>query len=264
MARLHRQTWDFWRPRWIKSLPYLILLYALLWSSRVTSMCSPMPVVQLPSWCYLGRRSGTPRRLRPKLQRRHRWHYSNLPGWYVLLLTLTHVGLPMWTPPHMQDTYTQLHTSPLHQTLARTRLPGLILWDLAQRLIRLSNDVHPNPGPSPPPRPDLSFLTLNVGGPFLSRRRWGHLLAEIIAEQPAVIALQEFRFRSGSHHAAWTAAMDDDYLPITYGDENPDTQFLVHNSISRYVSKLPSMGSQARAIKLALPGHTSYVIANIH
>ena len=93
MARLHRETWDFWRPRWIKSLPYLILLYALLWSSRVTSMCSPMPVVQLPSWCYLGRRSGTPRRLRPKLQRRHRWHYSNLPGWYVLLLTLTYVGL---------------------------------------------------------------------------------------------------------------------------------------------------------------------------
>ena len=70
----------------------------------------------------------------------------------------------------------------LHQTLARTRLPGLILWDAAQRLIRLSNDVHPNPGPSPPPRPDLSFLTLNVGGPFLSRRRSGHLLAEIIAE----------------------------------------------------------------------------------
>ena len=114
MARLHRQTWDFWRPRWIKSLPYLILLYAVLWSSRVTSMCSLMPVVQLPSWCYLGRRSGTPRRLRPKLQRRQRWHYSNLPGWYVLLLTLTHVGRPMWTPPHVQDTYTQLHTSPSH------------------------------------------------------------------------------------------------------------------------------------------------------
>ena len=58
--------------------------------------------------------------------------------------------------------------------------------------------------------------------------------------------------------------MDGDYLPITYGDENPDTQFLVHNSISRYVSKLPSMGIQARAIKLALPGHTPYAIANIH
>ena len=58
--------------------------------------------------------------------------------------------------------------------------------------------------------------------------------------------------------------MDGDYLPITYGDENPDTQFLVHNSISRYVSKLPSMGSQARAIKIALPGHTPYVIANVH
>ena len=58
--------------------------------------------------------------------------------------------------------------------------------------------------------------------------------------------------------------MDGDYLPITYGDENPDTQFLLHNSISRYFSKLPSMGIQARAIKLALRGHTAYVIANIH
>ena len=122
----------------------------------------------------------------------------------------------------------------------------------------------PQSGAQPPPRPDLSFLTLNVGGPFLSRRRTGHLLAEIIAEQPAIIALQEFRFRSGSHHAAWIAAMDGDYLPITYGDENPDTQFLVHNSISRYVSKLPSMKSQARAIKIALPGHTPYITANIH
>ena len=58
--------------------------------------------------------------------------------------------------------------------------------------------------------------------------------------------------------------MDGNYLPITYGDENPDTQFLVHNSISRYVSKLPSTGSHARAIKLALLGHKPYVIANIH
>ena len=251
-----RQTQDFWRARWIKSLPYLFLLYALLWSGRVTSMCSPMHVVQLPSWCYVGHSSGAPRRRRRVLRHQHRWHYSNLPGWYVLLLTLIHVGLPIWTPPHVHDTCTQPHTAPLCQSLARPRLPGLILWDLAQRLIRLSNDVHPNPGPSPPPRPDLSFLTLNVGGPFLSRRRWGHLLAEIIAEQPAVVALQEFRFRSGSHHAAWTAAMDGDYLSITYGDENPDTQFLVHNSISRYVSKLPSMGSQAWPSKsLSLATH---------
>ena len=58
--------------------------------------------------------------------------------------------------------------------------------------------------------------------------------------------------------------MDGEYLPITHGDENPDTQFLVHNSIPRYISTLPSMGIQARAIKLALPGHTPYVIANIH
>ena len=50
--------------------------------------------------------------------------------------------------------------------------------------------------------------------------------------------------------------MDGDYLPITYGDENPDTQFLIYNSMSRYVSKLPSTGSQARAIRrLSLATH---------
>ena len=75
-------------------------------------MCSPMHVVQLPSWCYVGRNNGAP-------QRRHRWHYSNLPGWYVLLLTLTHVGLPVWTPPHVHDTCTHPHTAPLRQTLER-------------------------------------------------------------------------------------------------------------------------------------------------
>ena len=50
-------------------------------------------VVQLPSWCYTERSSIPPRRRRRVLRRRHRWHYSNLPGWYLLLLTLIHVGL---------------------------------------------------------------------------------------------------------------------------------------------------------------------------
>ena len=144
-----------------------------------------MHVLQLPLWCYLRRSSGAPRRRRPKLRRRHGWHYSNMPGRYVLLLTLPNVGLPMWTPPHVHNICTQPHTAPLCQTLARTPLRVLILWDLAQQLIRLSSDVHPNPGPSPTPRPNLSFRTLNVAGPFLSRRRLGHLLAEIIADQPA-------------------------------------------------------------------------------
>ena len=47
--------------------------------------------------------------------------------------------------------------------------------------------------------------------------------------------------------------MDSEYLPVTFGDDNPDTQFPVHNSVSRYISKLPPMGKQARAIKLILP-----------
>ena len=58
--------------------------------------------------------------------------------------------------------------------------------------------------------------------------------------------------------------MDGNYLPITYGDENPNTHFLGHYSISRYVSKLPSIGSLGRAFKLALSSHTPYFMANIH
>ena len=38
-------------------------------------------------------------------------------------------------------------------------------------------------------------VTLNLGGPFLSMKHWGHLQAEIALAQPVVIALQEFRFQ---------------------------------------------------------------------
>ena len=78
------------------------VLYALLWSGQVASMWSPMHVVHFPSWCYTGRSSVAPRRQQRLL--RHKWHYSNLPGWYAVLLTLIHVGLPIWTPPHVHDT----------------------------------------------------------------------------------------------------------------------------------------------------------------
>ena len=49
----------------MKSLPDLSLLYALLCSGRVTSMCSLLHVVHLPSWCHVGRSSGAPRRRGP-------------------------------------------------------------------------------------------------------------------------------------------------------------------------------------------------------
>ena len=83
---------------------------------------------------------------RPRVARRHALVPTSVRGV---------VGLPMWTPPHVHDTCTQPHTAPLHQIVLRTQLPGLILWDVAQRRIRMSNGVHPNPGPSPPPRPGL-------------------------------------------------------------------------------------------------------------
>ena len=121
-----------------------------------------------------------------------------------------------------------------------------------------------NPGPSPPPRPDLSFLTLNLGDLSSRGDAGGTSWRRLSLNSPQWLPYRSFDsavdpiMQLGQR--LWMATT----FPITYGDENPDTQFLVHNSISRYVSKLPSMGSQARAIKIALPGHTPYVIANIH
>ena len=52
----------------------------------------------------------------------------------------------------------------------------------AGRLIVSGADIEMNPGPQ-----HTSFLTLNVGGPHLSRAGWGKLLHEMTASEPMII-----------------------------------------------------------------------------
>ena len=108
------------------------------------------------------------------------------------------------------------HIVPIH----RTRHPGSnttytamvevrsvhtahMLWKRGARPRKLSNDIHPFSGPGPPR--SVRFVTLNVGGPRLSRRRWGRLLQEVIANEPAIVGLQKFGFLH--NHLAWTVRM---------------------------------------------------------
>ena len=44
----------------------------------------------------------------------------------------------------------------------------------------MAHDVHPNPGPpTTPPADELTYMTLNVGGPHISKKRWVGLLTDI-------------------------------------------------------------------------------------
>ena len=155
----------------VASAPYPAVRF--LWSSRVTSMRAPLYIVQLPSWCHRAR--GICRRRRRRhcvTHSRHKWHYCNLPGWCIWELALIHAGTPIWTPPHMHNTQPQPCAARQHHTPACPRLPRLLLWYLARRLICLATDVQPSlRQPDPPHQPHMSFLALNVGGPFLSLLR---------------------------------------------------------------------------------------------
>ena len=133
--------------------------------------------------------------------------------------------------------------------------PQTLLWNLAKRFHVLSNRIHPNLGPHVH-NPCVAFLSLKIGRPLLSMRRWGYLPAEITAEQPTVVALQDFHSQKGSHHVSWTAALEGTYVPVSYGVGNLGTQFLVHNSIAQYVTKTPSTGNMGCAMRLSrsLPG----------
>ena len=233
---------------------YMLLLYSLLWSTNVTTVHAHLHTIQPPTWCTMGRKRGKPRRPKRGPRKMHQYHYTNIPMWFPILLTVIHMASPVCMPLQPRETYTHMPGPTRYGPPSNPFIPRLTRWNLARRLLMLANDVHPTLGPGPPnQQTHMSFLTLNVGGPFVSLQRWGHLLAEITADRPTVIALQEFRFHSGAHHAAWTAAMDQEYVPTTFEDDNPDTQFLVHNSVIRHVTKLPTLGKCGRAIKLAPP-----------
>ena len=98
----------------------------------------------------------------------------------------------------------------------------------ASRLIVVANDVEPNRGPPPCP---LHLLTLNVGGPHLSRKRRGQLLQGTTASEPMVISLQEVRFRTGTAHMAYTARACPKYLLLFFGDVSLDVIFLIHSAL---------------------------------
>ena len=135
-------------------------------------------------------------------------------------------------------------------------IPVHMLWDIGAQLCKLGNDIHPLPGPSPPPLSSIRFVTLNGGAPFLSRRRWKRLLQEVTANEPAIVGLQKFRFRTGDNRRAWTASMAKSYTLVSYNTHNPDTMYLVHESVHKYVTILrhyPGREGSGLAIQLALP-----------
>ena len=146
-------------------------------------------------------------------------------------------------------------------------IPLHVLWDIGARLRKLNNDIHPLPWPSPPPPRSIRFVTLNVGDPFLSRRRWGTLLQEVTANEPAIVGLEELEFRTGDNHRAWMASMAKNYTLVSYNTHDHDTMYLVHESVHKYVTILrhyPVGEGSGLAIQLALPDMPPLVIINIH
>ena len=137
-------------------------------------------------------------------------------------------------------------------------------WDYQARLIPLSNDVHTNPGPTTPRTDTWCVMSLNVGGPHLSVKRWHSLLMEISRHSPHIVALQEVRFKTGQHHISWAAEILPDYIPITHTHRNPDTMFLVHNTYAKYVTMYPALHRFATCVKVSLPGKPAFHSVNMH
>ena len=170
------------------------------------------------------------------------------------------------------------------------------LWDRAQRLVTLSNDVPPNPNrehrgfcrdpvilsharwkretvtlsvnvhpnPGHPKTTTLHALTLNVGGPHLSRRRWGRPLQEITASSPHIIALQEVRFRTGEAHLAYTAKGCPNCQPLAHDDKRPDMMFLVHERVRTYCKLMAHRSPHAIALRVQIPGVPEFTFVNHH
>ena len=235
------------------------LLYFVILSADLSSVVEG-PAVSLSMGAPHRRKER--RGIKHRKMRIHKWHISQAGKPYLFLLLLCHLYLhkhPQHTPttritgPYDDRPWT---TTQIHTTL----LP----WDYHARLIRLSNDVHPNPGP-PTPRTDTwCMMSLNVGGPHLSVKRWHSLLMEISQHRPHIVALQEVRFKTGQHHISWAAKVVPDYLPITHTHRNPDTMFLVHNTYAKYVTLYPAPHRFATCVKVALPGTPAFHCVNMH
>ena len=170
------------------------------------------------------------------------------------------------------------------------------LWDRAHRLVTLSNDVPPNPNrarrgccrdpvilsharwkretltlsvdvhpnPSHPKTTTLHALTLNVGGPHLSRRRWGCLVQETHASSPHIIALQEVRFRTGEAHLAYTAKAFPNHQSLAHDDKRPDMMFLVHERVHKYCKLMAHRSPHAIALRVQIQGVPEFPFVNQH
>ena len=172
------------------------------------------------------------------LHRRHLrplpWSVSRLP-WQLRLLSLllSHYQTCSQPPPQPNSSgYYYPHSGGVTGTIN----PSHVMWDLARRLLLLSNDIHPLPGPGR--LHTFKVLSLNVGGPHLSKKRWNQLLQETTAAQPTLTAYQEVRFKSGYNHMCQVARMAPQYQPMTHTANNPDVLFLVHRSIAQYTRLL--------------------------
>ena len=236
-------------------------VHALTYWCYITSVGTPLPAPTPPEPCRLYIRN----RKRVKGYERHKWHLAHMHWVCIVLVTLVH---KQTTEYQYAAQGTQLAAPHVPQWVkSAVCIPVHMLWDGGARLRKLSSDIHPLSGPPPPPPGSIRFVTLHVGGPILSRRRWGRLLQEVTAIEPTIVGLQEFRSRSGDNHLAWLASMAKNYIPVSYSNHNPDTMFLIHESVYKYATILqpyPGRKGLGLAIQLALPYIPPLVIINIH
>ena len=212
------------RPAWRVALYghrrlWLLRATVLLLACQTQSTAASLNVSSPPPM----NRSRTRHRSRHRPSPSSPWNVAFL-HWYIHVFML---GWGYWlprpgnqteNPPTIQGRMEHSHYNPPQEGSHTSKL----LWDISSHLITLSHDVHPNPrwhgthailvshgldyyasrvirlgndvemnlGPQ-----HAAFLTLNVGGPHLSRARWGKLLQEITASEPMIVCLQEVRFR---------------------------------------------------------------------
>ena len=208
-----------------------------------------------------------------KTTKAHPWNIKRMPWWYHMVRIVCIVWLT--AGEYDMTHHTGVVNSHIWSTGAAPKGDSRMRWNIQRRLVTLSNDmeygqktwndsqwrirmahdVHPNPGPPTAPPPDeLTYMTLNVGGPHISKKRWAGLLKEIEQQQPVCVGLQEVRFRSGSNHMALTSQVLHTYVPMYHRTQTADVMMLIQNRISPYVTMLPSRIPHAMAVRVELPG----------
>ena len=115
-----------------------------------------------------------------------------------------------------------------------------------------------------PSQADLTFTTLNLGGPHVSKKRLAGRLAKIDQQQPVCVALQEVRFKSGSNHMALMSQLLQWFVSPYHRTQTVDVMMLVHNRISTYTTLLLTGTPHAMAVRVQLPGKLLFNVINHH